>query len=156
MPAIDREACGSRKRNSKTLFPPPLPFGSSVKATSACYRLRSLPQIHMCSPYRLSSTHPACGCQKGTPLTICAPHLAMLRYIVRVALYSDSWIHPVTRAVPSYIVRTTTTSDLVSHLDFLYPSRDVDAWRKAVGESGSCTKRRLFICNFTGRIARNL
>ena len=32
----------------------------------------------------------ASGCQKGTPLAIDTPHLAVLRYIVRVALYSDS------------------------------------------------------------------
>jgi hypothetical protein len=76
----------------------------------------------MCSPYRLSSTYPACGCQKGTPLAIDTLHLAVLRYIVRVALYSDSWIHPVTRVVTSYrikIVATTYTSDLVSQLNFL-------------------------------------
>ena len=30
-----------------------------------------------------------CGCQKGTPLTISTPRLTALRYIVRVALYSD-------------------------------------------------------------------
>ena len=65
-------------------------FGSSVIATCACSELRSLSQIQMFSPYRLSGTHPACGCQKGTPLAIDTPHLAMLRYIVRVALYSDS------------------------------------------------------------------
>lgn len=29
----------------------------------------------MCSPYRLSSTYPAYGCQEGTPLTIYTPHL---------------------------------------------------------------------------------
>ena len=39
----------------------------------------------MCSPYQLSSTHPVCGYQKGTPLAIGTPHLAVLRYIVRVA-----------------------------------------------------------------------
>lgn len=27
---------------------------------------------------------------KGTPLAIDIPHLAMLRYVVRIALYSDS------------------------------------------------------------------
>ena len=82
----------------------------------ACYRGRSLSQIHMCSPYRLSSTGPACDCQNGTPLAIDTPHLALLRYIVSVALYSDSEIHPVTPAVPSYKVGTTLTSDFVSHL----------------------------------------
>ncbi len=41
------------------------------------------------SPYRLSSTDPACGCQKGRSLAIGTPHLAVLRYIVRAALYSD-------------------------------------------------------------------
>ncbi|SAL73066.1 hypothetical protein AWB69_08912 [Caballeronia udeis] len=31
----------------------------------------------MCSPYRLPGTHPAYGCQKGTPLAIDTPlHLA--------------------------------------------------------------------------------
>ena len=44
----------------------------------------------------------------------------MLRYIVRVALDSDSYIHPVTRAVPSCKVETTFTSDFVSHLKILY------------------------------------
>ena len=28
-------------------------------------------QIHMCSPYQLPSTNPACDCQEITPLTIC-------------------------------------------------------------------------------------
>ena len=35
-------------------------------------------------------TYPAYGCQKGTPLTIDTPHLTVLRYVVRVALYSDA------------------------------------------------------------------
>ena len=65
-------------------------FGSSVIATCACSELRSLSQIQMFSPYRLSGTHPACGCQKGTPLAIDTPHLAVLRYVVRAALYSGS------------------------------------------------------------------
>ena len=69
----------------------------------------------MSSPYRLSRTHPARGCQKGTPLAIDTPHLTMLRYIVRAALDSGSWIHPVTRVVPSVAVGTTLTSDIVSH-----------------------------------------
>src|ERR1700675_3605876 len=69
----------------------------------------------MSSPYRLSRTHPARGCQKGTPLAIDTPHLTMLRYIVRAALDSGSWIHPVTRVVPSVAVGTTFTSDFVSH-----------------------------------------
>jgi hypothetical protein len=34
---------------------------------------------------QLSSTHPVCGYQKGTPLAIGTPHLAVLRYIVRTA-----------------------------------------------------------------------
>ena len=46
-------------------------------------------QIQMFSPYRLSSTHPTVGCQKGMPLAINTPQLALLRYIVRVALDSD-------------------------------------------------------------------
>ena len=50
-------------------------FGPSVTATSACFGSRSLSQIHMCSPYQLSSTYPAYGCQKGTPLAIDTPHL---------------------------------------------------------------------------------
>ena len=41
------------------------------------------------SPYRLSSTHPTVGCQKGMPLAINTPQFALLRYIVRVALDSD-------------------------------------------------------------------
>jgi hypothetical protein len=65
-------------------------FGSSVIAISACSISRSLSQIHICSAYRLSSTSPTYGCQKGTPLAIDTPHLAVYRYIVRVALYSDS------------------------------------------------------------------
>src|SRR5579862_1512572 len=39
----------------------------------------------MSSPYQLSSTHPVCGYQKGTPLAIGTPHLAVLRFIVRAA-----------------------------------------------------------------------
>ena len=65
-------------------------FGSSVLAISACFQSRSLSQIQMFSPYRLSSTFPAYGCQKGTPLTIDTPCLAALRYIVRVALNYQS------------------------------------------------------------------
>ncbi len=45
-------------------------FGSSVIAISACYSSRSLTQIQMFSPYQLSCTHPAYGCQKGALLTI--------------------------------------------------------------------------------------
>jgi magnesium-transporting ATPase (P-type) len=52
--------------------------------------LSSLTQLQIISPYRLSSTYPACGCQKGMPLAIDTPHLAVYRYIFRVALYSDS------------------------------------------------------------------
>ena len=65
-------------------------FGPSVTATSACFGSRSLSQIHMCSPYQLSSTYPAYGCQKGTPLAIDTLYLAVLRYVVRDALYSAS------------------------------------------------------------------
>ena len=90
-------------------------FGSSVVATSACSTLRSLAQVQISSPYRLSSAHPACGCQKGMLLTIDTPHVAVLRCIVRVALDSDSLIHPVTRVVPSVSAGTTPTSDFVSH-----------------------------------------
>ena len=90
-------------------------FGPGVLATSACSTLRSLSQIQMFSPYRLSSAHPACGCQKGMLLTIDTPHVAVLRCIVRVALDSDSLIHPVTRVVPSVSAGTTPTSDFVSH-----------------------------------------
>lgn len=50
--------------------------------------LRSLSQIQIFSPYRLSSTYPAYGYQKGTLLAICTPHLAVFRYIVRAALDS--------------------------------------------------------------------
>ena len=39
----------------------------------------------MSSPYQLSSTHPVCGYQKGTPLAIGTPHLVVLRFIVRAA-----------------------------------------------------------------------
>jgi hypothetical protein len=70
----------------------------------------------MFSPYRLSGTSPARGCQKGTPLTIDTPHLAVLRYVVGTALYSGSEIHPVTRVVPSVAVGTTSASDIVSQL----------------------------------------
>jgi hypothetical protein len=49
---------GPRQRGNKTLLPPPIPFGSSASTTSACSQLRSLTQIQMPSPYRLSSTHP--------------------------------------------------------------------------------------------------
>ena len=89
-------------------------FGASVVATSACFSSRSLSQIQMFSPYRLSGTSPARGCQKGTPLAIDTPHLAVLRYVVGAALYSGSWIHPVTQVVPSVAVGTTSTSDIVS------------------------------------------
>src|SRR5205814_50563 len=69
----------------KTLLPPPIPFGASVRATSACWKSRSLLQVQLFSPYRLSSTHPACGCQKGTPLAIDTPRLAALRYFAGIA-----------------------------------------------------------------------
>jgi len=65
-------------------------FGSSVIATSACSELRSLSGIQIFSAYQLFSTHPACGCQRGTPLAIDTPHLVVLLYIVRDALYSAS------------------------------------------------------------------
>src|SRR5579862_1740097 len=60
-------------------------FWSSVLATSACHHSRSLMQIQMSSPYQLSSTHPVCGYQKGTPLAIGTPNLAVLRFIVGAA-----------------------------------------------------------------------
>lgn len=41
-----------------------------VIATSACCISRSLSRLQIFSPYRLSGTIPACGCQKGTPLAI--------------------------------------------------------------------------------------
>lgn len=47
-------------------------------------------------------------------LTINTAHLAVLRYIVRTALYSAPEIRPVTWVVPSSEVRTTTTSDFAS------------------------------------------
>ena len=47
------------RTQTSTFLPPPTPFGSSVSATFACLQLRSLPQIQISSPYRLSSTHPA-------------------------------------------------------------------------------------------------
>jgi len=49
---------------------------------------RQLELKGMFSPYQPSSTDPACGCQKGTPLAIDTPHLTVLRYVVRAALYS--------------------------------------------------------------------
>ncbi len=75
---------------NETLFQPPLPFGSSVKAISACSNLRSLSQIQISSSYQLSSTSPVYGHQKDTFLTIGIPHPTVLRYIVRAALYSGS------------------------------------------------------------------
>lgn len=53
--------------------PAPSTFWSSAETTFACSHSRSLTPIHMYSPYQLSSTYPACGCQEGMPLTICAP-----------------------------------------------------------------------------------
>jgi len=61
-------------------------FGASIKVTSACCKLRSLLQVQLFSPYRLSSTYPACGYQMCTPLAIDTPLLAMLRYVVEAAL----------------------------------------------------------------------
>ena len=106
---------GHESVQAKTLFPPPYRFGPSVLATSACFQSRSLSQIQMFSPYRLSSTFQAYGCQKGTPLAIDTPCLTAHRYIVRVALYSNPWIHPVTRMVSSFEVETTSVRDFVSH-----------------------------------------
>ena len=72
----------------------------------------------MLSPYRLSGTYPAYGCQEGTPLAIDTPRHAALRCVVRAALDSGPWIHRVTPAVSSlFEVRTTSISDFVSHLD---------------------------------------
>ena len=48
-------------------------FWSSAETTFACFCSRSLSPIHMCSPYQLSSTYPACGCQEGVPLAIYTP-----------------------------------------------------------------------------------
>ncbi len=47
---------------------------SSVPTTYACSLSRSLSQVQISSPYQLSSTHPVCGYQEGTPLAICTPH----------------------------------------------------------------------------------
>jgi len=81
---------GHETRSLQARLPSPVPFGSSVKAISACWSLRSLAQIQLISPCRLSSTHPAYGYQKGTPLAIDTPRLAASRCVVGVALYSDS------------------------------------------------------------------
>ena len=58
-------------------------------ATFACHYSRSLSQVQVISPYRLASTHPACGCQEGLLLAFDTPRPSALRYIVRVALDSD-------------------------------------------------------------------
>ena len=79
---------GSRARSNKTLLPPPIPFGSSVSATFACLHLRSLSQIQIPSPYRLSSTHPAVWLPGGHASRDLYPAQTVLRFIVRAALYS--------------------------------------------------------------------
>jgi len=81
---------GHEKRNRKTLFPPPVPFWFERNSHFRSFNITTLSQIQMFSPYRLSCTHPAYGCQKGTPLAIDTPHLAALRYVVRAALDSGS------------------------------------------------------------------
>ncbi len=48
-------------------------FWSSASTTCACYYSRSLSQVQIPSPFQLSSTHPACGCQEGCPLAILSP-----------------------------------------------------------------------------------
>jgi len=57
------------------LYLPLVPFGASVLTTSACFRLRSLSQIQISSPYQLSSIYPICGYQEGVALTIDIPQL---------------------------------------------------------------------------------
>ncbi|MCP2091655.1 UNVERIFIED_ORG: hypothetical protein J2Y81_007761 [Paraburkholderia sediminicola] len=79
---------GHEKRNRETLFPPPVPFWFERNSHFRSFNLTTLLQIQMFSPYRLSGTHPAYGCQKGTPLAIDTPRLAALRYVVRAALDS--------------------------------------------------------------------
>ena len=86
----------------KTLFPPPVPFWFERDSHFRSFNITTLLQIQMFSPYRLSGTHPAYGCQKGTPLAIDTPRLAALRYVVRAALDSGSWIHRVTPVVHSF------------------------------------------------------
>jgi hypothetical protein len=99
----------------KALFPSPLPFWSRRISHFRLFYITIFIADSNVSPYRLSSAHPACGCQKGMLLTIDTPHVAVLRCIVRVALDSDSLIHPVTRVVPCVSAGTTRTSDFVSH-----------------------------------------
>ena len=90
MPAIDRKICGSRERIDQTPLPSSIPFLVQARQPLALGPNDDpLSQIQIFSPYRLSSTHPTVGCQKGMPLAINTPQLALLRYIVRVALDSD-------------------------------------------------------------------
>src|SRR6202521_5060676 len=72
---------GHETHSCQVCLPHPVPFGSSAidQATYACYSSRSLSPIHICSPYRLASTYPACGCQEGLSLTLDTPHLSVLR-----------------------------------------------------------------------------
>ena len=54
-------------------------FGSSalLQPLSLVVELRSLSQIQILSPYRLASTHPACGCQEGLSLALDTPRHAI-------------------------------------------------------------------------------
>src|ERR1700677_2023013 len=68
----------------------------------------------MSSPYQLSSTHPVCGYQKGTPLAIGTPHLAVLRFIVRAATLFMLLDPPGDTGAPRRYRGDNSPSDIVS------------------------------------------
>lgn len=65
--------------------PTPSTFWFKRNSHFRLFELTIFTQIQISSPCRLSSTSPACGCQKDAPLAIYIPRLAAPRFIVRVA-----------------------------------------------------------------------
>ena len=90
MPAIDREGYGSRGRKSEDVAPTSITFWFkrishfrllSITIFNADLHMFTIPTVWHLSGLWLP---------EGQPLTIDTPHLTVLRYVVRVALYSDA------------------------------------------------------------------
>ena len=61
----------------------------SQKTTSACATWRSLTQVQIFSPYSLASPNPIVVIRKTRRLRFASRRIKLLRYVVRIAFYSD-------------------------------------------------------------------
>ena len=111
---------GHETHSHQVCLPHPVPFGSSAidQATYACCNSRSLSPIHICSPYRLASTYPACGCQEGLSLTLDTPHLGASFHCHRRSLFRQL-ASPGDTGGPLRFRGTTSRHNLVSQGDVL-------------------------------------